>query len=134
MDSSVFAVASMSRPVAGVRHKTVILSLPGSPKAAKENLQAVLKLLPHACMQASGGDSRTIHAGGLKKLEEDAGVSAGAAAVSSSSAHHHHHHNHDHAHGGHHAVKPHTDPSARQHRSNDPRQGALHRARSSPYP
>ncbi|KAE9578098.1 hypothetical protein CGMCC3_g5912 [Colletotrichum fructicola] len=40
--------AMMSRPVAGVRNKTVIITLPGSPKGAKENLQAVLKTLPHA--------------------------------------------------------------------------------------
>jgi gephyrin len=123
----------MSRPVAGVRNKTLVLTLPGSPKGAKENLQAVLKLLPHACLQAAGGDSRTIHAGGLKKLEKDAGVTAGPAAASSSGGHHHHHH-HDHGHGGHQVPKPRTDPSNRPHRSNDPRQGAIHRARSSPYP
>src|SRR5271170_2077165 len=67
-------VASMSRPVAGVRNKTLILTLPGSPKGAKENLEAVLKLLPHACMQIAGEDSRVLHDGGVKKLEKDAGV------------------------------------------------------------
>ncbi|CAD6580078.1 MAG: hypothetical protein ASARMPRED_009343 [Alectoria sarmentosa] len=66
--------ALMSRPVAGIRNKTLIITLPGSPKGAKENLQALLKLLPHACLQAAGGDSRTLHAGGTKKLEEEAGV------------------------------------------------------------
>ncbi|KAK0746564.1 MoaB/Mog domain-containing protein [Schizothecium vesticola] len=66
--------AMMSRPVAGVRHRTVILTLPGSPKGARENLQAVLKMLPHACKQAAGAvDSRALHAGGVKKLEQDAG-------------------------------------------------------------
>ncbi|KAI8161862.1 hypothetical protein K4K54_008171 [Colletotrichum sp. SAR 10_86] len=53
--------AMMSRPVAGVRNKTVIITLPGSPKGAKENLQAVLKTLPHACVQAAGADSRILH-------------------------------------------------------------------------
>lgn len=62
-------------------NKTLILTLPGSPKGAKENLQAVLKLLPHACVQAAGADSRAIHVGGVKKLEEDAGVPSGAASV-----------------------------------------------------
>ena len=66
----------MSRPVAGVRNKTIILTLPGSPKGAKENLQAVLKLLPHACVQAAGANSRELHSGGVKKLEKDAGVSS----------------------------------------------------------
>ena len=68
----------MSRPVAGVRNKTLILTLPGSPKGAKENLQAVLKLLPHACLQAVGGDSRAMHAGGVEKLEENFGVGPAA--------------------------------------------------------
>ena len=66
----------MARPVAGVRKQTLILTLPGSPKGAKENLEAVLKLLPHACLQAAGAESRPLHAGGVKKLEKDAGVSS----------------------------------------------------------
>jgi len=66
----------MARPVAGVRKKTLILTLPGSPKGAKENLEAVLKLLPHACVQAAGAASRPLHAGGVKKLEAEAGVSS----------------------------------------------------------
>ncbi|KAJ8105722.1 hypothetical protein ONZ43_g7310 [Nemania bipapillata] len=53
--------AMMSRPVAGVRNKTVIVTLPGSPKGAKENLEAIIKMLPHACLQAAGVDSRTLH-------------------------------------------------------------------------
>ncbi|KAM3424046.1 hypothetical protein BST61_g11403 [Cercospora zeina] len=64
--------ASMARPVAGVRNKTLILTLPGSPKGARENLEAVLKLLPHACQQAAEADSRTLHVGGVKKLEQEA--------------------------------------------------------------
>lgn len=67
-------VAVMSRPVAGVRNKTIIITLPGSPKGAKENLQAILKQLPHACKQAAGEDSRAAHTGGVKALEEQAGV------------------------------------------------------------
>jgi len=66
----------MSRPIAGVRNTTIIITLPGSPKGAKENLQSILRLLPHACQQAAGGDSRTMHVGGVKKLEKEAGVSA----------------------------------------------------------
>jgi gephyrin len=65
----------MARPVAGVRHRTLIITLPGSPKGAKENLEAIIKLLPHACVQAAGANSRSIHAGGVKKLEKEAGIS-----------------------------------------------------------
>ncbi|KXJ85509.1 gephyrin [Microdochium bolleyi] len=71
---SVTPFAMMSRPVAGVRNKSVIVTLPGSPKGAKENLQAIIKTLPHACVQAAGANSRAIHAGGVKKLEADAGL------------------------------------------------------------
>jgi gephyrin len=66
----------MARPVAGVRNRTVIITLPGSPKGAKENLEAIIKLLPHACVQAAGANSRSIHAGGVKKLEKEAGISS----------------------------------------------------------
>ena len=72
-------VAMMARPVAGVRRKSVIITLPGSPKGAKENLQAILRFLPHACSQAEGVDSRALHAGGIKKLERDAGLFSGDA-------------------------------------------------------
>lgn len=40
--------AMLSRAVAGIRGATLIINLPGSPRGAKENLQAVLQVLPHA--------------------------------------------------------------------------------------
>lgn len=39
--------AMLSRAVSGIRKKTVIINLPGSPKAAKECLQTILPALPH---------------------------------------------------------------------------------------
>lgn len=126
--------AMMSRPVAGVRNKSIILTLPGSPKGAKENLQAVLKLLPHACQQAAGEDSRTAHVGGVKKLEKDAGVAVSESGTSTTASHTHSHHSHSHGHTGHKVPKAHTTPSERPPQSNDPTLGATHRARSSPYP
>jgi gephyrin len=124
----------MSRPVAGVRGKSLVLTLPGSPKGAKENLQAVLKLLPHACLQAAGGDSRALHAGGVKKLEEDAGISAiGNNSVQDHHTHHQHAHEHHHDHG-HKIPQAHTKPEERPPRSNNPTLGPSQRHRSSPYP
>lgn len=38
----------LSRAVAGIRGKTLIINLPGSPKAVKENLSVILPALPHA--------------------------------------------------------------------------------------
>jgi gephyrin len=114
----------MSRPVAGVREKTVIITLPGSPKGAKENLEAVIKTLSHACLQAAGANSRSLHAGGIKRLEQEAGFGG------AHGHHHHHHHGHGHGHGG---LVRHTDPNANP-LSNDPQLGPTRRYRESPYP
>jgi molybdopterin adenylyltransferase len=40
--------AVLSRAVTGIRGRTLILNLPGSPKGAVENLTTVLPILPHA--------------------------------------------------------------------------------------
>ncbi len=40
--------AMLSRAIAGIRNKTLIINLPGSPKAAMENLSTVIDVLPHA--------------------------------------------------------------------------------------
>lgn len=40
--------AMLSRAVAGVRGRTLIVNLPGSPKGALENLAVILPVLPHA--------------------------------------------------------------------------------------
>jgi gephyrin len=40
--------AMLSRAVAGMRGRTLIVNLPGSPKAALENLVTILPVLPHA--------------------------------------------------------------------------------------
>lgn len=41
-------MAMLSRAVAVVRAKTLIINLPGSPKAVKENLQTIIPVLYHA--------------------------------------------------------------------------------------
>lgn len=40
--------AMLSRGIAGIRGKTLIVNLPGSPKAALENLATIAPVLPHA--------------------------------------------------------------------------------------
>ncbi len=40
--------AMLSRVVAGIRKKTIIINLPGSPKGAAENLLVLIPVLPHA--------------------------------------------------------------------------------------
>ena len=47
--------AMLSRAAAGTRGKCLIINLPGSEKAARENLAAVLDTLEHALKMMAGG-------------------------------------------------------------------------------
>ena len=46
--------AMLSRGTAGIRANTLIINLPGSPKAAKESIEAILDVLPHAIEMMAG--------------------------------------------------------------------------------
>jgi molybdenum cofactor synthesis domain-containing protein len=45
---AIVKTAMLSRAVAGVRDRTLIVNLPGSPKAVRETLAVILPALPHA--------------------------------------------------------------------------------------
>jgi gephyrin len=79
--------AALSRPVCGVRGKSIILTLPGSPKACKENIECVLDILPHAVELTRGGSGSGLH----NKMQQST--------ADNIKPHHHHHHHH---------PKPHT--------------------------
>lgn len=51
--------AWLSRAIAGTRAQTLIINLPGSPKAADECAQIVLPLVDHAMRVMGGADHRT---------------------------------------------------------------------------
>ena len=53
--------AMLSRAVSGIRKKSLIINLPGSPKAVKESLEFVLPVIPHAVEVLSGD---TLNCGG----------------------------------------------------------------------
>ncbi len=46
--------AMLSRAVAGVRGRALIINLPGSPKAVKEGLEAIMDVIPHAIEKIKG--------------------------------------------------------------------------------
>jgi molybdenum cofactor synthesis domain-containing protein len=48
--------AMLSRGRAGIRGESLIINLPGSLKAVKENLEVVLDVLPHALEKIQGGE------------------------------------------------------------------------------
>lgn len=58
--------AMLSRAVAGIRHRTLVVNLPGSPKAARENLEAILPAIPHGLelLAGRGTDASHHHRGG----------------------------------------------------------------------
>jgi molybdopterin adenylyltransferase len=53
--------AMLSRAVAGMRGQTIIINLPGSPKAVRENLAIILPALPHAVRLLRGEAADSEH-------------------------------------------------------------------------
>lgn len=49
--------AMLSRAVCGIRGRTLIVNLPGSPRAVRENLEAVLPAIQHAVEKICGSDA-----------------------------------------------------------------------------
>lgn len=46
--------AILSRGIAGIRHSSLIVNLPGSPKGARESFDAIAAVLPHALSVLAG--------------------------------------------------------------------------------
>jgi molybdenum cofactor synthesis domain-containing protein len=56
------SMAALSRPVAGSLGTSLVVTLPGSPRGALENLDAILEVVPHA-LQLLAGDTEHDGAG-----------------------------------------------------------------------
>ncbi|GAA5864657.1 hypothetical protein JCM8547_008263 [Rhodosporidiobolus lusitaniae] len=125
-------LSSSSSTTAGAGTGTLVITLPGSPKGAKENLVALLPVLPHALELAGGAKSRgtKVHQhlekgeDGMKGVLDAKPQPHSQPASSSHSCGHHHHHGG----GGHHAPRPRTL------RSLDPSTYVSDRQRQSPWP
>ena len=59
--------AVLSRALVGIRGKSLIINLPGSQKAARENIEVLLPALPHALDKIQGGTSDCANSGVLTK-------------------------------------------------------------------
>lgn len=112
-------MAALARPVAGVTADgMLIITVPGSPKGALENAQAVLKIVPHALDLLSGGSGKAVHqAMGMPTRAPDMSDSDWHAVDRHGVIHPHHHHHRGHGHGHKH---DHLSPTPR---SMDPAKG-----------
>ncbi|KAJ6560153.1 MoaB/Mog domain-containing protein [Mycena capillaripes] len=110
-------LAALSRPVAGTIKRTLVVTLPGSVKAVKENMDALLSggVVSHAIELIRGGTGKEVHAA-------LAAEGSGSPSTTPAQQHHHHHHHHDHQ-----IPQPRT-------LSHDPSAAASARHRVSPYP
>lgn len=54
VSAATVATAIVSRQIAGLRGRSLVLNLPGSPRAIEQCLDAVLDAVPHAIEQAGG--------------------------------------------------------------------------------
>lgn len=50
-------LAVISRGVAGIRGRTLIINLPGSPRAVREGMETLTPILPHAIRMVRGEDT-----------------------------------------------------------------------------
>jgi gephyrin len=111
-------LAALSRPIAGTIKNTLVVTLPGSVKAVKENMEVLLSngVVAHAIDLIKGGSGKQVHA--------TLGTSHTPGQASNAPGHHHHHHHHE----------GHTAPQPRTLLSHDPSAPVPGRHRISPYP
>jgi molybdopterin biosynthesis enzyme MoaB len=66
-------MAALSRAVVGVRGRSLIVNLPGSPSGAIESLDAIADVLPHALETLAGPYDHATHAHRAAASVEPAG-------------------------------------------------------------
>ncbi|KAI8595963.1 MoaB/Mog domain-containing protein [Dissophora ornata] len=122
--------AALSRAVSGIRGQTLILTFPGSPKAVKENFEAVANMLPHAIDLARGGTGKKVH----EKMQGGPRPSGAAVSNEGTKSESPHGHGHGHGHGGH-TCFHHSDRESRTEAASLGLDTPVsRRLRKSPYP
>lgn len=89
--------AALSRLVTGFRHKTLIITLPGSPKACRENMDALLPILPHSLQlvrNQRGAVEKTHSELQSKDISSSSSPSSSIPPIGTHTCIHHHHHHH----------------------------------------
>ena len=71
-------MADLSRAVVGVRGRTLIVNLPGSPRGAIESFEAIVAVLDHALETLAGPFDHDVAADGTPPPERAAAVAAAA--------------------------------------------------------
>lgn len=87
-------MAALARPVAGLTASgMLIVTVPGSPKGALENTEAILKIVPHALDLRSGGSGKAVHkAMGMPHRPGEVSECETQAVDKHGLIHRHHHH------------------------------------------
>lgn len=120
-------LAALSRPISGVvGGNSLVVTLPGSPKAVKENLAAIIDVLPHALdLIEQKLSSRELHS--HSQSHEHGNSHSHSHSHNHGHSHSHNNHNHSHSHSHHSGPKFHELASSTGG-------SVAQRPRKSPYP
>jgi molybdenum cofactor synthesis domain-containing protein len=106
--------AMLTRATAGIRKRTLIVNLPGNPKAVGENFEAIAEVLPHAVDIIRGVDTHANRAGSGTHSghSEHAGNAAGNQATDPAQSRHETHAGGHTGHRVHEGHEAHAAPAA----------------------